>query len=145
MLRTMIIEQTKSYQKRIKYDSTTHIFYQTADDSLFYARNCPYPYGWIKESGTPPEKHLDVILISEEHFLLGDEVGVKIIGVFKRNDGDHKLIGVKADHVINDFHELSDLESAHLFRLYPNLAEGEGWFGCDDAALVITSFKKGIS
>lgn len=65
--------------------------------SIFYARNVRQPYGRIKESGTPPCDHLDVIVMTDKEYELGEEDRIKIIGVFKRNDGDHKLVGVLED------------------------------------------------
>jgi len=135
----MIIEQTKAFKKRIKYDSSVNIFYETEFDSLFYVRNCPYPYGWLKGSGTPPNKHLDVILVSEDDYRLGDEVPINIIGVFQREDGDHKLLATPELSDVQDLSDLSDIELDSLYRLYPHISEQEGWFGktaamqiCDD-------------
>lgn len=55
--------------------------------------------------GTPPCKHLDVIVMTDKEYEPGDEDRIKIIGVFKRNDGDHKLVGVLEDRDMNDISE----------------------------------------
>lgn len=93
MIYTAKIEQTFEYPKRMKYIAQTDSFIEKDCDSLSYVRNVRQPYGWIKESGTPPCDHLDVIIMTDKKYNLGDEERVKIIGVFRRNDGGHKLVG----------------------------------------------------
>lgn len=110
MIYTVKIEQTFAYPKRMKYVPKTDTFIEKDCDSLSYVRNVPQPYGWIKESGTPPCEHLDVIVMTDKEYEFGDEDRIKIIGVFCRNDGDNKLVGVLCDRDINDFSELSDTE-----------------------------------
>lgn len=129
----MIVEQTYKYPMRMKYDPETSSFSPRNAGSLFYARNFTKPYGWIKESGTPPEPHWDCILMSDRDYELGDEVEIKLIGVFKRNDGDHKLIVVEAERAVDDYAGLTDAEKEALHRLYPKVWDGEGWFGRQEA------------
>lgn len=136
----IIIEQTNEYKNRMKFDATKNIFVETEYESLAYIRNFPYPYGWIKESGTPPERHLDVMLLSSAKYKLGDEIEVKIIGCFVRNDGDNKLIGILPDRFETDFSELTDLEKAELNRLYPRVGVGEGWYGAERAEELVERF-----
>ncbi len=128
MIFTAKIEQTMEYPKRMKYLAQTDSFVEKDCDSLSYVRNVPQPYGWIKESGTPPCGHLDVIIMTDKKYRLGDEERVKIIGVFCRNDGDNKFVGVCENSDIEDFSELPEKEKADLHRLYPREEEGEGWF-----------------
>lgn len=99
----IIIEQTQEYKNRMKFDPINNSFNETGYESLFFVRNFQYPYGWIKESGTPPESHLDVILLSPGKYNLGDEVAIKIIGCFVRKDGDNKLISVLPERSETDF------------------------------------------
>ena len=140
MLYTARIEQTFDYQKRMKYIRETDSFREKEYDSLSYLRNVPEPYGWIVESGTPPEKHLDVIVMSEEHFALGDTKDVRIVGVFLRNDGDNKLVAVPVERDVFDLAELTEKEQADLHRLYPKEDPGEGWFGSDAARNIIQDY-----
>jgi len=112
----------------IKYIAAFDSFIEKDCDSLSYARNVKQPYGWIKESGTPPCNHLDVIIMTDKEFALGDEVKVKIIGLFYRGDGAHKLVGVLTDREIVDFSELSDTEKEDLHRLYPRSGRRNGVF-----------------
>lgn len=140
MLYTVKIEQTDKYPKRMKYIAETDSFIEKDCASLSYARNVHQPYGWLKESGTPPNPHLDVIVMTEKEYELGDEDKVKIVGVFCRNDGDHKLVGVLSDRNISDFSELTDTEKEDMHRLYPREAQGEGWFGREKAEEIIKEF-----
>lgn len=87
MIFTAKIEQTYAYPKRIKYIAETDSFIEKECDSISYVRGVRQPCGWIKESGTSPEPHLDVIVMTDSEYRLGDEVRVKIVGVFRRNDG----------------------------------------------------------
>lgn len=129
----MIVEQTKYYPYRMEYDPKEKKFTCTENESLMHRRQFDYPYGWIKESGTPPEPHCDCMLMSEDDFQLGDEIDIKIIGVFKRNDGDHKYIVVQEKRNIEDISELSKQELDALKKLYPRMGAGEGWFGKREA------------
>lgn len=140
MIYTAKIEQTYTYPKRMKYLADFDTFIEKDCSSLSYDRNVKQPYGWIKESGTPPCKHLDVIIMTDREYELGDEDEVRIIGVFCRNDGDHKLVGVRKDRDINDFSELSDTEKENMHRLYPKEDAGEGWFGRERADEIITTY-----
>ncbi len=129
----MIVEQTKAYPNRMIYDSETNTFSESEKESLAHARGFYYPYGWVKESGTPPAPHCDCMLMSTKEYDLGDEVEIKLIGMFKRSDGDHKYIVVEASRKINDYMELTEGEIEALHRLYPRVGEGEGWFGKEEA------------
>jgi len=136
----IIIEQTKEYKNRVEFDPKRNVFIETEHKSLAYARNFPYPYGWVKESGTPPESHLDIILLSSKKYSLGDELAVKIVGCFVRNDGDHKLIGILPERLENDYSQLPEDEKADLSRLYPRIDDGEGWYGEERANQIIKGF-----
>ena len=124
----MIVEQTYSYPMRMEYEPETNTFRESAYRSLMYERGFTKPYGWIKESGTPPQPHWDCILLADGEFSLGDEVEVEVIGVFRRGDGDHKYIAAEATRGISDLSQITQDEREELCRLYPNVREGEGWF-----------------
>ena len=137
-----VIEQTYDYKKRMEYQPDTQTFVESESDCLHYVRGFQFPYGWIKESGTPPEPHWDVYIMSDQHFKLGDEIPVKIIGVFERNDGDYKFVAVEEQRNINELDQLSMEETKALHLLYPRIKPGEGWFGRSRAMeLYMTSEK----
>lgn len=129
---------------RMIYQPETGAFLASGYELLFHARSFSYPYGWIEGSGTPPEPHLDCILMSGGDFELGDRVEIKIVGVFKRADGDHKYLAVEASRDASDYTELTEAEKAALHRLYPRAREGEGWFGRDEAAWCMEHCEKAL-
>lgn len=129
----MIVEQTYKYSMRMVYNSDTGTFAESEYQSLQYVRNFRKPYGWIKESGTPPAAHWDCILMTNKEYELGDEIEIRIIGVFKRLDFDHKYVVAESTREIDDISELLESEREELSRLYPRVSEGEGWFGKDVA------------
>lgn len=137
---TVKIEQTFEHPKRMKYIAQSDTFIERNYPSLSYERKVCQPYGWIVESGTPPCNHLDVIVMADKKYRLGDEDRVKVIGVFRRNDGDNKLVGVLESRNINDFCELTDTEKEDMHRLYPREDAGEGWFGREVAEQIINAF-----
>lgn len=125
----MKIEQTYSQKKRMKYIPTSDEFVETKYESLLYVRKFKYPYGWITEFGTPPDRHFDVVLMSNKTCSLGEVVQIKVIGVFIRKDGDHKFIAVDTSRDIIDFSDLTHDEITALKMLYPCVSDGEGFFG----------------
>ena len=44
--------------------------------------------------------------MTDDEYELGDEVQVRVVGVFRRSDGDHKFVGVPGSREVNDFAEL---------------------------------------
>lgn len=140
MIYTAKTEQTFAYPKRMKYIPNTDSFIEKDCDSLSYIRNVRQPYGWLTESGTPPCDHLDVIVMTDKEYELGDTEQVRIIGVFCRNDGDHKLVGVPLDREIVDFSQLPDSEKEDMRRFYPREDRDEGWFGREKAKQIINDF-----
>ena len=140
----MVIEQTKEYSMRMIYRPETKDFIASNREALSHARKFTKPYGWIKESGTPPEPHWDCILMTDKDYALGDEVAVKIIGVFKRADFDHKYIVAETERDIDDYEELSSDEKEELRRLYPRVGAGEGWFGKEEAEYCMKNHRKAL-
>lgn len=140
----MVVEQTYKYPMRMVYNPETKEFLQSEYKSLLYERNFTKPYGWIKESGTPPLPHWDCILMTDKEFELGDEIEIKVIGVFKRSDFDHKYVVAEISREISDISELSESEKAELGRLYPRVREGEGWFGRDEAVYCMEHHEKAL-
>lgn len=125
---TVRIEQTSDYPKRMKYIPGTDSFEAGPYDSLSYIRNVPEPYGWLTETGTPPHEHLDALVMTDKHYELGETDSVRVVGVFKRNDGDNKFVTVPIARDIYNLSELPEAERDDLHRLYPYEAPGEGWF-----------------
>lgn len=140
----MIIEQTYKYPMRMIYNHETGTFVESEYRSLQYERNFTKPYGWIKESGTPPLPHWDCLLMTNREYDLGDEVKVKVIGVFKRADFDHKYVVVESTREVDDISELEITEREELNKLYPRIREGEGWFGKEMADWCMKHHEKAL-
>lgn len=140
----MIVEQTYKYPMRMIYNPETGEFAESEYKALQYARNFMKPYGWIKESGTPPFSHWDCILMTDKELDLGDEVEIKVIGVFKRLDFDHKYVVVEDSREIDDISELTAAEREELNKLYPRVSEGEGWFGKEMAEYCMKNHAKAL-
>ena len=140
----MVIEQTYKYPMRMEYNHETGKFIESEYKSLQYVRNFTKPYGWIKESGTPPFPHWDCILMTNTEYDLGDEVEIKVIGLFKRADLDHKYVVVESNRDVNDITELMDAEIDELNKLFPRISEGEGWFGKEEAEYCMKNHAKAL-
>jgi len=139
-----VVEQTRKYVHRMEYDREKKTFHETESYSLAAARGFQYPYGWIKESGTPPEPHWDVIIMTENEVELGEELPIRIIGVFQMASGDHKFIAVEIHQAINDLSQLSQKEMDQLNKLYPRVSENEGWFGSEYAMNLYETGEKAL-
>ena len=140
----MIVEQTCKYPMRMIYHPETGKFMESEYKSLPYVRGFTKPYGWIRESGTPPLPHWDCILMTESEYDLGDEVEIRIIGVFRRADLDHKYIAVETARKIDDLSDLAPSEKEELQKLYPRISAGEGWFGKETAQECMRNQKKAL-
>lgn len=134
------IEQPGDAEKRLKYHPATDSFTEKDEISLSYARGVPEASGWLEESGTPPCEHLDVIVMGEKKYLPGDREPVRVIGVYKREDGDHKLVAVPLERPEQDLSELPETEREHLKRFMPVDGPGEGWMGRETAEKIIRAF-----
>lgn len=143
-IRHMIVEQTSEYPMRMKYVPETNTFIASEYRSLSHMRDVVDAYGWLVGCGTPPGHHLDIILSTTEpeRFALGQSVPVRVVGVFLRNDGDHKLVGVEIDRPEQRFEDLPESERENLAKLYPRIDHGEGWFSVKRAEAVIEDFMK---
>ena len=144
MVLHMSVEQTNRYPMRMEFDCETNTFRESAYRSLMYERGFTKPYGWIKESGTPPKPHWDCILLADGEFSLGDEVEIEVIGVFRRGDGDHKYIAVETARAISDLSQITEDEREELCRLYPCVREGEGWCGREMAMWCMEHHEKAL-
>ena len=53
---------------------------------------------------------LHMVVETDVDYELGEEAAVRVIGVFRRNDGDHKFVVVESERKIEDFSELEKEE-----------------------------------
>jgi inorganic pyrophosphatase len=133
----VVVEQPRDEPYRLVYDPQSQRFQRSEHRSLLYARGFSGVYGWIGGSGTPPEAHHDVILLTGQFLPAGAIVQGHVCGVFLRQDNDHKFIAVDDERRQNmpcaDLACLDELSRQDLLRLYPRIGEGEGWFGAEIA------------
>lgn len=106
--------------------------------SLAFVRDFGGVYGWITGTGLPPEPHYDVLLFTERSPRPGDVLEGLLCGMFLRGDGDHKFVAIDretwGEQCLPDMEHLPPDLVGQLYRLYPRVAEGEGWFGREIAA-----------
>ena len=136
----MIVEQKGSEEYRNKYDQYTNSFYKTNKKNLGYQRGFIGVYGWIDNLGSPPDRHLDVLLPTKNEYSLGQRVNVKVIGCFLRKDHDNKIVAIESYRTENDIQELPIEEMEMLRKLYPRIEKEEGWFGKEMALTIINNF-----
>ena len=138
----IVIEQPCNERYRYQFDPETNTFERTAIRSLIYVRGFRGAYGWIGGTGTPPEPHFDVILITQLNLQPGDVVLGYVSGVFLRNDNDHKFVALdeihKAEIAQVDIAALNIETYKELTALYPQINENEGWFGREIAFAHLT-------
>jgi inorganic pyrophosphatase len=137
-----IVEQRKDDEYRNNYDPKTSKFEITKYKSLLFERGFTGIYGWLDGYGYPPNRHLDVIVITSNDYDLGSRIEVKIIGVFLRNDNDNKLIAVDFSRCENEIDELPINEYDMIKGIYPSVKNGEGWFGKEVAEKAIEEYLK---
>ena len=146
----VVAEQPKSEPYRLRYDRASGSFERTSYKSLLFERGFGGVYGWIGGLGTPPEPHLDILLLTHQNPQPGDVLLGVICGVFYRDDGDHKLVALDAQQqpvTRAGFFALDSATQDELRRLYPNVRENEGWHGAEEARAYLRSslqtYKKG--
>lgn len=133
----VVVEQPSHEPMRIAYDAFQNKFRRTEHKSLMYVRGFSGAYGWIGGLGTPPDPHCDVILISDRNHQCGDIIPARVCGIFYRRDEDHKIIAldIEMSKVISNYDLFSIDEERYneITGIYPEVAEGEGWYGAQEA------------
>ena len=141
---SVIVEQPPGSKYRLDYHREDGTFRPTAAISLFYDRGFSGAYGWIGGLGTPPDAHLDVILVTRTAVQSGDVVAAHPVGVFYRNDQDHKVVALDAALWTRNqapaFEDLDSTDRAELRALYPRVDPGEGWHGAVEARRLLESW-----
>lgn len=142
MIYKTMVEQKRNDEFRNEYNQSTGKFSKTEFKSLLFQRGFTGIYGWIIGYGSPPEKHLDILTITQNDYELGSIIEIKIIGVFIRNDKDNKFIGIEINRTEKDFNDLPFEDRNMLMKLYPVIKNGEGWFGYTTAAKLLKEYLK---
>jgi len=133
----VVVEQPRNERYRLAYDPVSGAFSKTAYKSLMYERGFSGVYGWIGGTGTPPEFHYDVMLLTKQDPKPGDVIEGYICGVFFRRDQDHKFVAMDEEFRNRvgeaDLRALDKVTHDELMGLYPEVGENEGWYGAEVA------------
>jgi inorganic pyrophosphatase len=133
----VVVEQPRDEPIRLAYDPVSQTFTPTAYKSLTHARGFSGVYGWIGGTGIPPGVHFDVLLLTRQAPQPGEVLLGYVCGVFLRRDDDHKFVAMDAGYrstvAAADLSALDEASREELERLYPEVGEGEGWFGAQVA------------
>lgn len=79
----------------------------------------PVHYGYIKNTVNPIEKdNVDVIIFSNRQYETGDETVVEIMGMFTREDGDHKLLSTDDSITLASFSEVPVRERSLILEYF---------------------------
>lgn len=128
MIVEYIVEQCIGDFFRNKYDPFSNNFIQTIDEFLYTKRGFIGLSGWIKGYGTPPDPHLDIIILTRRNSILGSTSKAKTVGVFQRDDGDNKFIGIECFRIEHNFSELPIDEQEMLKNIFKIKHKNEGFF-----------------
>ncbi len=140
MILNAVVEIIPNVQKRWVYSSKLKCFVTKEHKTRMMGKRAFEGfYGWVDGYGTPPNHHIDVIVLTKKKVEYGDFIKTKLIGVFKRCDGDHKLICIDFDRVEDDLNELADFEKNQVFRIYDGNFEGDEWLGKEGALKILES------
>ncbi|MBN2853321.1 MAG: hypothetical protein JXQ23_11360 [Clostridia bacterium] len=145
MVVKIVVEMISGCNLRWRYSEISDTFIAEQMNSIFL-RNHGFRgiYGWVEGYGQPLKPHNDVLLITDKTLQLGNIVNGKIIGVFIRCDGDHKLVCVECDRNIEDLEELPDEEIKMLKRIYPGKYAGDAWLGREKALVVLGNHDRSV-
>lgn len=137
----IIVEQSRNEPYRFIFNSASNTFSRSSFKSLVYERGFSGVYGWVGGSGSPPEPHHDILLLTNQFPSCGDIVLGHVCGVFLREDNDNKFLAV--DDEIRQSMSAPDIKFLdksyyeELLRLYPRIGDGEGWHGSEVAIALL--------
>lgn len=138
-----VIEQPRGEKRRLEYDPVSGAFLPNGRGSLIQARQVDAAYGWITGFGEPPEDHFDVLVLTDARPQPGAVLEVMPCGLFRRADGDHKLVAIDVQtppaYGLADLLELPEDALAMVRGLYPEVGPGEGWYGMEAARAFLTT------
>ncbi|MEJ2358991.1 MAG: hypothetical protein P8Y13_13075 [Deinococcales bacterium] len=139
----VVVEQPVGEPQRLEYDPASGAFRPDGRRSLTAVRGFEGAYGWVVGFGEPPGLHFDALVLTAGRPGPGDVLEVAVSGLFRRRDGDHKLLTVDVVEPppggAVDLHSLPADTVRMVQALYPEVGEGEGWFGAEEARAFLGS------
>ena len=146
MIVKIVVEIIPNNNYRWRYSEEIGAFIEEKSSSIYSGgKSFKGIYGWVEGYGQPPHPHNDVLVITDKKHELGETISGKIIGVFIRCDGDHKLVCVESDRNIEDFHELPEGEKEMLKRVYSGKYKGDAWLGKEKAIEILGNHDRTIN
>lgn len=127
----VVVEQPPGEERRLKFEPASGEFVATGQRSLVFARGFRGAYGWIGGLGDPPALHADALLVTRRSLAPGGVAAGWVVGMFRRGDGDHKVVAVDVDLLVppdrRDLFKLDEAMRAEVMAVYPQAGPGEGW------------------
>jgi 8-oxo-dGTP diphosphatase len=133
-----VIENPKGGVERVRYDATLHDFVPGGET---FPEPLPVHYGWIPRTCSGDGGELDVLVAGEGTSAIGSVLAVRPIGALLREDGDHKVLAVRADMpseyvAVSDAGEVPDLKDT-VDRLFRPRAALKGWASAGETRTMI--------
>ncbi|MFQ6042526.1 MAG: inorganic diphosphatase [Candidatus Poribacteria bacterium] len=128
----VVIEIPRGSKKRYQYNPQRHSF----DVEYRFSIPMPTEYGWIPETLSVDNEHLDAMVVTRYLMQPGYICEVRPIGTLKRKDKDHKVICVALnDDKCRHIQDISDLDAKMLKKItsfFEPYFELDGWLGVDE-------------
>ncbi len=91
----VVIENPKGTVNRMVYDARAHDFVPTGE---IFSDPLPIHYGWIPRTVSRGDgRELDVVVAGEGETAIGSVIAARPIGALLREDGDDKVLAIRAD------------------------------------------------
>jgi inorganic pyrophosphatase len=128
----VVIEIPRGSRKRYQYNPQRNRF------NVEYRFSMPIPteYGWIPETRSMDNEHLDAMVITRHLMRPGYVCEARPIGTLKRKDQDHKIICVALnDDKCRHIQHTSDLDAKllkNIIGFFEPYFELDGWLGVNE-------------
>ncbi len=140
----IVVENPRGSTERIAYDREAHEFKSAG---WAFAQPLSVHYGWIPHTLTLADgEELDVVVLGEGEAAVGSTIVGRPIGAMLREDGDHKIIAVRADlpsaySTVADLAERPDVR-ASIAELFRGRSRITGWASAAEARSLILSAQR---
>ena len=128
----VVIEIPRGSKKRYEYNPQRNRF----DVEYRFSIPIPTEYGWIPETLSIDNEHVDAMVITRHLMQPGYVCEARPIGTLKRKDKDHKVICVAInDDKCRHIQDTSDLDAKLLKKItsfFEPYFELDGWLGIEE-------------
>ena len=125
----VVVENPLGTTERVVYDQARNAFKPTG---WTFPQPLPFHYGWIPRTLIAADgEELDAVVIGEGETAVGSVIAARPIGALLREDGDHKVIAVRADlpslyQGASDIADRDDMREP-IERLFRQISGVKGW------------------